>query len=138
MISPYPPSPVPSDSDLPEGILPFTAFGQFGPGKLDKRVFEQDVYWVDVLGQPHFLEEMSSEYLGNVLAMLFGRMEEFYFSALMRYVAGIIEDDALGKTNVDILARMLGTASIAELTPSEWLASTPLVRKINKLLEASI
>jgi len=43
------PSPVPDDTNLWEGEKPFTAFGQWGSGRMDKRVFSQDVWWVDVL-----------------------------------------------------------------------------------------
>jgi hypothetical protein len=45
--SPFPSSPVPSDARLWPTGLPFTAFGQFGDDRLDLRVFDQDVYWVD-------------------------------------------------------------------------------------------
>lgn len=133
----YLPSPVPSDENLPEGELPFTAFGQFGEGKMDSRVFDQDIYWVDINGKPHLLTEMSEDYLENVLVLLFEGMERFYFGALVRSTIGIIDDLFSGNPNSEVLANELGITPISEMEPAEWLASTPLVRKINKLLDQS-
>jgi hypothetical protein len=47
MDTPIPPSPVPGDRFLIKGQHPFTAFGQFGFGSMDFRVFEQDIYWLN-------------------------------------------------------------------------------------------
>lgn len=64
------PSPVPSDARLWPFELPFTAFGHLGEGMLDLRVFDQDVYWVDRVGTPHLVSEMSRDYIENVVTFL--------------------------------------------------------------------
>jgi hypothetical protein len=38
------------------GELPFEAFGQFGPGRLDLRVLDQDTRWVDIYAVPHVVD----------------------------------------------------------------------------------
>lgn len=56
---------------------PFTDFGQFGYGHIDKRVLDQDTYWVDIAGRPHVLADMTPEYLDNVLTFLLEASEEW-------------------------------------------------------------
>src|SRR5689334_17031807 len=79
----YPPSPVPGDDRLWPFELPFTAFGQFGENRLDLRVFDQDVYWVDRTGTQHLLREMPLAYVSNVIEFLMDLREE-YFTASQR------------------------------------------------------
>ena len=67
---PWEPSPVSGDLDGPLGDLPFTVWGQYEPGVLDLRVFDQGVWWVDARRQPHRLDGMSTDYLGNVVDFL--------------------------------------------------------------------
>jgi hypothetical protein len=70
------PSPVPGDDDLWAVEKPFTCFGQWGRGWMDLRVFDQDVWWVDVEGRPHRLSEMTVEYRRNVLRFLLDSAEQ--------------------------------------------------------------
>lgn len=74
----YPPSPVPSDARLWPFERPFTAFGQFGEGSLDLRVFDQEVQWVDIRGIPHLLQEMSREYVANVIDFLWALRDQYF------------------------------------------------------------
>lgn len=132
-ISQYPKSPVPADEFLIPGELPFTAFGQFGEGQMDKRVFEQDVYWVDIKGVPHLLEEMSEEYRINVIMFLRESVNYFYMEAVLRFAALITSDALLGRQSGELIAYELGTPTITDLTPEQWLESTPLMRKLRLL-----
>lgn len=126
----YPPSPVPADDSLRSVAKPFTAFGQFGPGQLDRRVFDQDRYWVDAYGVGHELVQMSEQYRKNVLAFLRGRAEEFH-AGYMLYVAGCVAVDALqGRVSGDLLSMELGVPLVHEMEPNDWLESTPLVRRL--------
>ena len=70
------PSPVPGDDDLWDIEKPFTYFGQWDRGWMDLRVFDQDVWWVDVEGRPHRLSEMTVEYRRNVLRFLLDSAEQ--------------------------------------------------------------
>lgn len=136
--SQYPKSPVPADDFLIPGELPFTAFGQFGEGQMDKRVFEQDIYWVDIKGTPHLLEEMSEEYRINVIMFLRDGVNYFYTEAVLRFAATIACDALLGRQSGELIAHDLGLPNITDLTPQEWLESTPLMRKLHQLTEQAI
>jgi hypothetical protein len=129
----FPPSPVPGDRDLWPGELPFTAFGQFGPDALDLRVFDQDQYWVDRNGDPHRLTEMTAEYLENVAAMLEARASEFHLVMVQRQSVQAIGDALMGTVSGDVLAAELGIGTLDDVTPSAWLASTPLHRRLRQL-----
>lgn len=129
----YPESPVLSDKELSEGELPFTAFGQFGENSLDLRVFEQDVWWVNKLGEPFKLEEMSSDYLSNVEFFLIENLYHFYLGFIEKTTIDILLDVMDGKTNSEVLSHELGHG-LLDQTPESWLSGTPLMRKIVKLL----
>ena len=130
----YPESPVPDDDRLLPGELPFTAFGQHGVNTLDKRVFEQGVYWVDSFGQSHKIEEMDKSYLHNVKEYLERGAKIFYLGALERYVANKLTDKLLTRVNRDEIAEELGIITIPEMSPEEWLQATPLYREITKII----
>jgi hypothetical protein len=129
----YPMSPVPGDASLPEDELPFTAFGQFGADSLDLRVFEQDKYWVNREGKPFLLEEMDRDYLLNVMTFLFDGASYFHLMMLRKTVIEVLSDALNGVENPEILAVQTSN-SISDVEPVQWLNSTPLVRKLNKLL----
>lgn len=126
----FAPSPVPADRDLWPGELPFTAFGQYGPDRLDLRVFDQDVYWVDRNGDPHRIDEMGEEYVTNVTTMLFERAVEFHAASVLRECAQNVGDALLGTVSAGLLVDELGVGSLASTDPTVWLASTPLVRRL--------
>lgn len=129
----YPVSPVPSDRDLSEEVLPFTAFGQFGEGNMDNRVFEQDTYWVNVKGEPFLLTEMDSAYRLNVIGFLYDHVEYFHMNAAMREAIGMALSLEEGNPDGALLAHVLGAPAIAELESKDWLESTPLMRKLKAL-----
>lgn len=129
----YPPSPVPSDERLLPGEKPFTAFGQFGPDKMDNRVFDQDIYWVNRLGEPFRLEEMTPEYRANVIKFLRESAAYFHIHAVIRTIADIAVDVELGRVHGELIARSLGFPTIADLTAEEWLEATPLMRRLRAL-----
>lgn len=148
----HPASPVPSDKFLWAGEKPFTAFGQFGEGSLDHRVFNQDTWWVNINGEAFLLTEMTTDYLTNVLGFLFQGQERFYSKDVVGYaidktlttvfqgfidVAGLgenfVPNDWLGYTEfIDNLPNPIEQYS----SPAEWLSNTPLVKKIINILES--
>ncbi|MCU1400343.1 MAG: hypothetical protein JWN62_3452 [Acidimicrobiales bacterium] len=58
------------NDDLWPGGEPFTDFGQFGVDALHLRVFDQTEWWVDRLGRPHRLDEMTDGSRRNVIVFL--------------------------------------------------------------------
>ena len=130
----FPPSPVPGDRPelLWPGELPFTAFGQWGPDRLDLRVFDQDVYWVDRFGTPHRLDEMDVGYLTSVVMHLRENCRYFFIGTLRRHVLQIDGDLELGRSPV--LPVTLPTFGEPLPTPVAWLDGTPLMRRLLELL----
>lgn len=126
----FPESPVPGDRDLWPGELPFTAFGQFGPDRLDLRVFDQDVYWVDRAGDPHVIASMGHDYAGNVARMLLDRADEFHLAYRLRESVQVLGDSLLGRVNGTVLAAATGVGSVAAVDAVSWLRSTPLMRRL--------
>lgn len=130
----FPPSPVPGDRPelLWPGELPFTAFGQWGPDRLDLRVFDQDVYWVDRFGTPHRLDDMGVDYLANVVMHLRENRQYFFIGTLRRHVLQIDGDLELGRTP----AQPVTVPRFGEPlpTPEAWLDGTPLMRRLLELL----
>ena len=130
----FPPSP--ATGDRPEllwpGELPFTAFGQWGPDRLDLRVFDQDVYWVDRLGAPHRLDEMDVDYLANVVMHLRENRHDFFNGTLRRHALQIDDDLELGRTP----AQPVTLPRFGEPLPTAeaWLEGTPLMRRLLELL----
>lgn len=129
----YPPSPVPSDANLWPGEKPFTAFGQFGVDSIDLRVFDQDAYWVDHLGNPHRLEEMRDSYRENVVEFLVQRAGRFFVDSCLRTVLQAEGDARLGRVNGDVLLAIGGGPVITDLDAAVWLEATPLMRRLRKL-----
>jgi hypothetical protein len=131
-----PPSPVPADARLWPGELPFTAFGQFGEGHLDLRVFDQDVYWVDRRGVPHFLTEMSQGYRHAVVAFLQDNVDYYHTATIGRLAATIVGDLLLGDISPKLVAPAAeapAVRTVTDLTPMEWLEGTPLMRRLRAL-----
>lgn len=124
-------SPVPSDEFLYEGEKPFTAFGQWGEGHLDLRVFEQDVYWVNIQGVAFKIEEMSVDYIDNVIAHIREHSDMFHLRMIEKMTLEIIQDALDGKENAEVIAFEMGN-SIAHQTATEWAESNVLMRKLLK------
>lgn len=132
----YPHSPVPDDDTLLPGELPFTAFGQHGINRLDKRVFEQDVFWVNYLGEEHLIIEMDKSYVENVVKYLLEGVDIFYQGAVERYIANKLTDSLLERVNRDDIVEQFNIPSVAMLEPIEWLESTPLYRKLKLMIKS--
>lgn len=131
----YPDSPVPSDEHLLPGELPFTAFGQHGPGNLDLRVFDQDTYWVDITGTPHLLADMPDRYRRNVISHLRDNVLHHYSGAVTRDAIDMVLDLYTGRPNATLMLSELDQPTTADLDPHVWLESTPLMRRLRALTE---
>lgn len=129
----YPSSPVPSDRRLWPGELPFTAFGQLGEDRLDLRVFDQDVWWVDRHGHPHVIAHMSDEYIANVISFLTQFREDYFVDSQRRaHIQALGDLYLFGDPGGDALAAALGGPTWEDLTAETWLESTPLMRALRR------
>lgn len=133
-------SPVPADQFLWDDEKPFTAFGQFGEDKLDMRVFEQDVWWIDIHGQEHLLEEMSTDYLNNVVRHLFENLEHFHLGNGLRFsierLLTVLPFDGAPRNFDQYIDYVENKESPLELPSAAWLNATPLVTRIWAILDA--
>lgn len=129
----YPRSPVPSDRRLWPGELPFTAFGQFGEGRLDARVIDQQVFWVSRAGHAELIERMSDEYVANVISFL-TPFREHWFVGIKRcaHIQALGDLYLFGDPGGDALAVALGGPTWDDLTAEIWLESTPLMRALRR------
>lgn len=134
--SALPPSPVPSDARPWPGELPFTAFGQFGVDRLDLRVFDQDIYWVDRTGQPHLISDMTDAYIANFIAFLVEFQEQYFADTQQRWLIQTVGDRLLfGEPGGDVLAVEAGGPTWDQLAAEEWLEATPLMRTLRRRLQ---
>ena len=112
-------------------VGPFTDFGQFGYGRIDKRVLEQDIYWVDIAGTPMFLVDMPADYLKKVMAYLEGKAtgsaELAWLTAVVVLLATSEAPQGLIRKLTDHLAELLRTGA------DEWMRTTPLWRRLREL-----
>ena len=138
----YATSPVPSDRFLWGDEKPFTAFGQFGEGRLDQRVFDQDIWWVDTHGKAHLLKEMSTDYLSNILGFLYSNLELFHASAAIRqtieYVLVMIPSTEGPKDFQGFVDYVTSRSNLADVSAVDWLAGTVLVKQIIMLLDSEV
>ena len=119
-----------------EKNYPFTNFNQFGQGRMDLRVFDQNTWWVSIEGKGTLLEELNSEQLTEILNFLFNKAEYFHevytTNQLILMVSAHLEGSA---PDGIIEIKLMGVDELSMMTPHQWLASTALMRKINKLLD---
>ena len=103
------------------------------PGRLDRRVLDQCRFWVTRQGAVLELSAMSFSHLRAVAELLRGKAMWLHMLAIADLLAGAVADAGMG----EVLAVELGGASIADLEAEEWLATTPLMRAIEReLLQA--
>lgn len=118
-------------------VGPFKQFGQFGPGQMDIRVFDQDTFWVDKNGVAHAVGEMSHEYLCNVVRFLEDGCSYFHLCSSAREVGESLVSALSDETPWLVLARELGVPSVVETDARAWLESTPLMRKLRQSVSAN-
>jgi hypothetical protein len=122
-----PESPVPCDKYTTDD-LPFTAFGQYGEGQMDLRVFDQDIYWVNIHGEPFYLNKISPEYVSNLINFLMQHAEGNYLG-YMEYAFSY----AISTPHKGSLKTLFHKDENTIKTATEWLASTVLMQKLIEL-----
>lgn len=114
---------------------PFSEWGQWPTGTLDLRVFDQQDYRVDIKQVPHRIADMSQEYRRNVIAFLHTHVQYYHACELRRRALEIIEAVWTGQVGGEVLALELSVAALTDLSPVEWLESTPLLRRLRASLQ---
>lgn len=90
-------------------------------GTLNLDVFDQDEVWLDVVGVPHLLHEMTITYRANVINHVLQRAEYFYQAKLeQRHIA-------------ELLAAHQDDEPPLPEDPLEWIESTPLMRRLRAI-----
>lgn len=109
--------------ERPDALEDFAHYGQYGPGRIDKRCLLQGQVWVDATGTPHALHEMPDAYLGNVIGYLRAQANAWRLQA----AAWIVVDVLLGITSPDE-----GQAHLDALKtlPEDWIDRTPLMKAL--------
>jgi hypothetical protein len=108
------------------------------PGRVDVRVLEQGVFWVTREAVVVPLAEMSEPHLLAVAQMLRGRAIHIHFWAMANALFDVRESRRTGVPCGHLLEYALtGGSSLADVDPQVWLASTPLMRAIDRRLAGS-
>jgi hypothetical protein len=123
----YGDTPQPETDDVEK---PFTAFGQFGSGHLDLRVFDQTRWWVDINGSAHGIATMSDSYLINVVEHC-ERHADYYHAAHLRHSTLSLLKVVLSGSPSDALAIALETFERSLTEPIDWIRSTPLLSSLS-------
>jgi hypothetical protein len=117
---------------LPDG--PFTDFGQFGPGKIDLRVFFQTDFWVDIRGTGHLITSMSDEYRSNVIRMLLCNAEAFHMEILL-LITGMIHEAVVNRGASVMESLLQNEIPLLLIEDSfDFIENTPLVKGLRELV----
>jgi hypothetical protein len=106
-------------------------------GSIDLRVFMQDEFWVNITGDVFKLESMDREYLVNVLGFIFNEAENYQVAILDWYATNIMlfMNDYLKPSEQERQDFIEEATKCIDMTAHTWLAKTPLVVKIESLLD---
>jgi hypothetical protein len=120
------------DKDLSDG--PFTDFGQFGPGKLDLRVFLQSEYWVDNEGTGHLITSMSNDYRSNVIRMLLNDAGVLHLKILY-LIIGMIYEATLDRDASVMESLLRNEIPLLHFDDSyDFIENTPLMKRLRELV----
>jgi hypothetical protein len=116
----------------PDG--PFTDFGQFGPGKIDLRVFLQSEYWVDIHGTGHLITTMSDAYRSKVIQMLLRTAPVIHLEFLLLAIGKI--NEAMVLRDPGVVASLLRNevAFLEDKDSYDFIESTPLMKRLRELV----
>lgn len=98
------------------------------PGRLDRRVLDQDEYWVTRDAVVLKLTAMSAEHLRNVALMLGDIAMLLHLQAMADVI--LCPEDAADSLIAEMATYRLTGSCIATVAPHDWLQATPLVRRI--------
>ena len=117
----------------PDDSGPFTNFGQFGPGQIDKRIVEQDVYWVGCAGAPFFLVDLTDAYRRRIMEFLEDQAVGWWTDKLRVCETEIVSLIAADADEPAIRALLDHVARLMDLGPFTAMEQTLLMRKFRRL-----
>jgi len=99
-------------------------------GSFDRRVLDQDEFWVPVDGRPRHLADLEDDHVAALVPWLGERALQLHLDAML----DTLVDALAGRALPEILALEVTGISLASLTPEEWLETTALMRGIRREL----
>jgi hypothetical protein len=93
-------------------------------------VFDQSTWWVDRRGVPHRIDDMSDEYLDNLVDHLTHHCERYFVAHVLVAIDELIDSVARLEMHPDLIAAEAGAPTWSDLTPEVWLESTALMRSL--------
>lgn len=104
-------------------------------GALDRRVLDQDWFWVTANATILRLSQMSTAHLDAVVEFLHEQhATRLHLNAMLDAMVELIVAADAGGTTGEVLTHTLCGESIATVDQHAWLESTPLVRAIRREL----
>jgi hypothetical protein len=120
------------NEQLPQG--PFTDFGQFGPGKIDLRVFLQSEYWVDAEGRGHLLTSMSDDYRSNVIRMLLIDAAGLHIK-IIDLIIGMIHEAIVNRDADGMESLLQNEIPLLHIDTSwDFIENTSLMKRLRELV----
>lgn len=104
-------------------------------GVFDRRMLDQDRFWVTRHGQVLALADMRAEHLLAVTEMLQGKAMWLHLHAMIETFTVLAVDSVSGVASGERLAIELTGESICDLEPHQWLATTALMRALTRRLD---
>lgn len=108
---------------------------QVQAGMFDPRIMNQTTYWINHDAQILAIDEMTTEHIANVIAMLENDPNHYYFAALIDALIELADSLMGGRQSGEVLAYQLTGHSLSDATPEQWLQSTPLMRHLRQILK---
>jgi len=107
-------------------------------GTMDMRVFLQDEVWVNIAGHVFNLEDMSDDYLSNVIDMFMDdeNASRYQQQMLLWYATGMLLfiSEQVQPTPQERISFLDEAEAIVDLPPKEWIANTILMKRIVEIL----
>jgi len=100
------------------------------PGTLDRRILEQDEFWVTEEAQVLRVATMSSDHLVAVAKMLEQQAMLLHLHAMV----DLLEGDGELRLEAELTTFRLTGRCLTTTTPEEWLAATTLMRALRREL----
>ena len=104
-----------------------------GKGYLSHAIFNQKTLWIDQNGNEIMLSAMNKYRLNNLLKYLDKNADRFFLKELDIQIEGLQKLDESIIIGESISQEFIGYTTW-DLTPKEWLSSTPLYREVLRLL----
>lgn len=100
----------------------------------DRRLLDQEEYWVAADGTVLTIAEMSTAHLANVAGLLRANATRLHMLAMADALLDLLEADAHGAITAEAMTHHLTGESIATLDADDFVQTCPLARAIHREL----